>query len=237
VLGLTGERTLPGIAAENYWFRRHEAAYQAVRPLCRGAVVLDVGTGEGYGADLLASVADRTVTLDYDAAAAVHLRGGYPRLAAVRGNAVKLPFAAGAFDAVVCLQVIEHLWDQPALVDECARVLAPGGPLVVSTPNRLTFPPGNLYHARELSGDELAALLDPSFAITHRYGLSHGPRLRRLDQQHDGGLVRAQLAAPPEAWSEGVWGDVVSVRASDFVLAEPDLDGSLDLLFVAACRP
>src|SRR5512133_814219 len=56
-LALTGERTLPGIPTENYWFRRHEAAYDAVVPFCPGAVVLEAGCGEGYGADRLAAAA------------------------------------------------------------------------------------------------------------------------------------------------------------------------------------
>lgn len=237
MLRLTGERTLPGVGVENYWFRRHEAAYLAVAPLCGRATVLEVGAGEGYGADLIASVAARTVTLEYDTASAVHLRSAYPRLVAVRGNAVRLPFAGGAFDVVVCLQVIEHLWDQPALVAECARVLAPGGRLLVSTPNRLTFPPGNLFHSRELSGAELTDVLAARFDITRRSGLAHGPRLRRLDRRHSGGLVGAQLAEPPEVWSKALRSDVAEVRAADFVLADTDLDGSLDLLFVAIRRP
>ena len=48
---------MPGIPAENYWFRRHEAAYDAVVPFCPGAVVLEAGCGEGYGADRIAEVA------------------------------------------------------------------------------------------------------------------------------------------------------------------------------------
>ena len=53
-LALTGERTVPGIARENYWFRRHLVVYEALAPRCRG-VVLEAGCGEGYGADLLAA--------------------------------------------------------------------------------------------------------------------------------------------------------------------------------------
>ena len=59
-LPLTGERTVPGVSQENYWFRRHEAAYLALRDRCAGALVLEAGCGEGYGAGLLAEVAART---------------------------------------------------------------------------------------------------------------------------------------------------------------------------------
>ena len=78
-LALTGERTLPGIPAENYWFRRHEAAYEALVPFCRGAVVLEAGCGEGYGAGRIAAVARSVVGLDYDAGTVAHVAAAYPR--------------------------------------------------------------------------------------------------------------------------------------------------------------
>ena len=56
-LPLTGERTIPGLAEENYWFRRHEVVYQRLTDRCAGRDVLDAGCGEGYGADLIADVA------------------------------------------------------------------------------------------------------------------------------------------------------------------------------------
>src|SRR2546423_10425196 len=51
-LPLTGERTVPGVPSENYWFRRHEAAYRFAAERIRGRV-LDLGCGEGYGAAVL----------------------------------------------------------------------------------------------------------------------------------------------------------------------------------------
>src|SRR5437588_12952787 len=44
-LPLTGARTLPGVPRENYWYRRHEAAYRAFLPYCHDADVLDPGSG------------------------------------------------------------------------------------------------------------------------------------------------------------------------------------------------
>jgi SAM-dependent methyltransferase len=238
-LTLTGERTLPGIPVENYWFRRHEAAYLEVAPLVGDAVVLEAGAGEGYGADLLAGVARRVVALDYDRDAALHAARTYPRVTVVRGNLAALPFGDDAVDTVVNLQVVEHLWDQPGFVAECARVLRPGGTLVMSTPNRLTFSPGgvtlNPFHTRELTAVELAELLTPHFTVHRMLGLHHGPRLAGLDDRW-GGLVDAQLAGPPSGWHADLLADVAAVRADDFELRADDVDTSLDLVAVAVLR-
>ncbi len=238
-LALTGERTLPGIAVENYWFRRHEAAYATIRPWCRSAVVLEAGCGEGYGAAQLREVASQVVGLDYDEPAVAHIRASYPEVEIVRGNLAQLPVRTGAIDVVVTMQVIEHLWDQPGFLAETARVLRPGGTLVVSTPNRLTFSPGqaeplNPYHTRELSGAELTELIvGAGFSIFRRYGIWHGRRLRRLDRRHGGSLIDAQLAGPAATWHPSLRSDVASVRASDFDIRTDNIDDSLDLLVVA----
>jgi len=236
-LALTGERTLPGIPIENYWFRRHEAAYAALLPFCRGAVVLEAGCGEGYGADRIAGTARRVIGVDYDAATVEHVRAAYPRVPVVRGNLAALPFADGAIDVVACLQVIEHLWDQAGFLRECARVLRPAGTLLLTTPNRLTFSPGNdlrnPFHARELSPTELTELLvAEGFELARLLGLRHGRRLRRLDRRY-GSLVAAQLAGPAATWHPMLRRHVASVRVRDFALVRDDLEASLDLVAVA----
>lgn len=240
-LTLTGERTLPGIPAENYWFRRHEAAYDALVPFCQGAVVLEAGCGEGYGADRIAAVARTVVGLDYDAAAVAHVASTYPRVAAARGNLAGLPLADGAVDVVASLQVLEHLWDQPGFLAECARVLRPAGTLLLTTPNRLTFSPPNRpmnpFHHRELDPAEFAELLDRGgFEVSRLLGLRHSARLRRLDKRF-GSMVDAQLAGPPGTWHEELRRAVAAVRTADFELSPDDLDSSLDLLAVAIKRP
>lgn len=246
-LPLTGERTVPGFMIENYWFRRHEAVYLALAPECAGATVLDAGVGEGYGAALLAGTAGRVVALELDPVVAAHVRARYPSVAVARADLQALPVADGCVDAVVTLQVIEHLWDQPGFLAECARVLRPGGRLHCATPNRLTFSPGagpddpplNPFHTRELTAPELAELAaDAGLVVEAVLGLHHGPVLRALDTRHGGSLVDAQiaLALSGEPWPDDLAADVAAVTADDFDVRAEDLDASLDLL-VTARRP
>ncbi len=246
-LPLTGERTVPGLAEENYWFRRHEVVYERLADRCAGRDVLEAGCGEGYGADLIADVARRVIGLDYDESAVAHVRARYPRVEICHGNLAELRMSDGAIDVVVNFQVIEHLWDQGQFVAECFRVLRAGGLLLMSTPNRITFSPGrdtpiNPFHTRELNAAELTELLtEAGFSVESMLGVFHGPRLAELDARHGGSIIDAQIArALADApWPAGLLGDVASVTTDDFDLvtaAERDIDASLDLVAIAV-RP
>jgi len=246
-LALTGERTVPGLDAENYWFRRHEVVYHRLAGHCAGRDVLEAGCGEGYGADLIAGVARRVIAVDYDSQAVNHVRVGYPKVDVRQANLAQLPLAEGSVDVVVNFQVIEHLWDQPQFIAECARVLGPTGLLMVSTPNRITFSPGrdtpiNPFHTRELDADELTELLvGGGFRVTAMSGVFHGPALAALDAKHGGSIIDAQIArALADApWPPELLADVAAVTIDDFDLVaaeERDIDGSLDLVAIAERR-
>lgn len=246
-LPLTGERTVPGLDIENYWFRRHEVVYQRLAHRCSGRDVLEAGFGEGYGANLLADVASCVIGVDYDESAVTHVRARYPRVDARHGNLASLPLPDASVDIVVNFQVIEHLWDQSQFVGECLRVLRPGGLLLMSTPNRITFTPGsdtpiNPFHTRELNAAELTELLvDGGFGVESMTGVFHGPRLQELDARHGGSIIDAQIArALADApWSDALLADVAGVRTDDFDLltdAQRDIDDSLDLVAIAV-RP
>jgi len=246
-LHLTGERTVPGVPEENYWFRRHEAAYAALLPYCTGTV-LEAGCGEGYGAALIATKAQRVLALDYDVLTTEHVARRYPDVAVARANLVQLPLHDAAIDVIAHFQVIEHLWDQAAFLAECRRVLKPGGRLLVTTPNRLTFTPDsdtplNPFHTRELAPSELAELLtDAGFAIERLHGLHHGTAVRALDERYGGSIIDAQLEVvmgqlPGQAtWPEALLSDVAAIEASGFDIHGDDLDASLDLVAVAVRR-
>jgi SAM-dependent methyltransferase len=238
VLPLTGERTVPGVEHENYWFQRHLAAYRWVAgsvPL-RDAVVVEAGCGEGYGGQLMAGAGAAVVAgLDLDRPTLRHVAGTYRRVRAVQANLVALPLADGVADVVVSSQVVEHLWDQDAFVGECARVLRTGGRLVVTTPNRLTFPPGNPFHSRELDAAELTRLVGRHLEVDRVLGLRHGARLA-ADDQRRGDLVAAQVATEPDRRDADLRARVAAVAPGDFELTDRDLDSCLDLLLVAVRR-
>ena len=245
-LGITGERTVPGVATENYWFRRHEAGYAAVPGWVPSSprVVLDAGCGEGYAAGVL----DRAwpgvcvVGVDYDTTATAHAARthGGERAAYLRGALTALPLADSTVDVAVSLQVLEHIWTPGDYVRELARVTRPGGVLVVSTPNRLTFSPGlargerpaNVYHCREYDAEELEGELGRWLpgASVDVIGLRHGERLSRWETAH-GSVVAAQQDPDPSSWDARARATVESVTALDFELGDVDA-ASLDLFAV-----
>ncbi|MEV3963512.1 methyltransferase domain-containing protein [Nocardia sp. NPDC050193] len=240
-LPLTGERTVPGIAEENYWFRRHEIVYDRLLPRCADKIVLEAGSGEGYGANMITTVAKAVVGLDYDRTAAAHVHTRYPAVHMVRGNLAALPLPESAVDAVVNFQVIEHLWDQAEFLRECLRVLRPGGELLISTPNRITFSPGrdtplNPFHTRELNAAELTELLEAAgFRVELMTGVHHGPTLRALDAKHGGSFIDAQIerALAGDPWPAELTADVAGITVADFALTPEAIDTSLDLVALA----
>jgi len=235
---------VPGIAEENYWFRRHEAAYLALRPYCVDAFVLEAGCGEGYGADLLARDAKVVLGLDYDATTANHVAKAYPSVRVARANLAALPVRSSTVDVLANFQVIEHLWDQDGFLRECRRVLRPGSRLLITTPNRITFSPGrdtplNPFHTRELAPAELDSLLrETGFDVEFLAGLRHGPRLCELDAAFGGSLIEAQVevAVSGAPWPAELRAAVASVAATDFAITTDDLESSLDIVAVAV-RP
>jgi SAM-dependent methyltransferase len=100
--------------------------------------VLDAGCAFGFGTARLGR-ARRAVGLEYDAAYVARARRDHPDLPWVQGDVQRLPFRSGRFDAVLLLEVIEHISCAAVAIAEARRVLRPGGALIVSVPHRGTL--------------------------------------------------------------------------------------------------
>ncbi len=231
-LPLTGERTVPGIPRENYWFRRHVAAYRLARRLAHG-VAIDAGSGEGYGTAMLAA-AGPAVGIELDARAATHAATRYPAAGIVRADLCRLPIRDRSVDTVVALQVIEHLWCVEAFLEGCRRSLRPGGLVVLSTPNRSTFPHGqNPWHAHEFEAGELREVLVPRFDEVRLLGVRHRLRLAALDRVLGEPVPHRLVRTPYGELPRWVRMFLRTVTSRDFAITE-EVEGCLDL--VAMCR-
>jgi SAM-dependent methyltransferase len=125
-LELTGERTLPDVPAENYWFRRHLAVYEWIAARVSGLRVIDMACGEGYGSDVLAHVAAEVVGVDANPEAHEHARLRYRRPNLRFERDLVETFSTPA-DAVVFLQTIEHLQDPVAVLEHFRSLVAGSG--------------------------------------------------------------------------------------------------------------
>ncbi len=238
-LSLTGERTLPDVPAENYWYRRHLVVYEWIAERVRGARVIDMASGEGYGSDVLARSAASVIGVEANPEAFEHARLRYP--AVHFEQALVEDFAAPA-DAVVFLQTIEHLRDPGAALDHFASLLEGGGTVFLSTPNVLTLAPkgavrsDNPWHVHEYRPEEFAELCRAHFSRVEMYGLFHARKLRAHELALRAGWDRVH---PAIGLTKRFYDWFTpAIEARDFALraaADADLGRSLDLL--AVCRP
>jgi SAM-dependent methyltransferase len=239
-LELTGERTLPDVPEENYWFRRHLVVYRWIAERCSGKRVVDMACGEGYGANVLAQTAAEVIGVDANPEAYEHARLRYRSQNLRFERALVEEFDSGApYDAIVFLQTIEHVTDPTGMLKRFASLLAPGGVGYVTTPNRLTLAPpgaersGNPWHVREYTPEEFAALVRPVFGSVELLGLFHARKLRLHELAIRAGWDRAHAAL---GLTKRFYDRFVpAIDERDFALRDGSLERSLDLL--AVCRP
>ncbi len=164
----TGERYIPGKGGVQMAYE-HLHRYLFAMRWARGKRVLDVGTGAGYGAALLARCAQWVCAMDLDESTLQHARGAWShgRLRYFCGDASRMPLHSGSLGLVVALEVLEHLADQEGLVREIARVCSPEGVALISTPNKALYSDSreynNPFHVREFYREEFVSLLARHF--------------------------------------------------------------------------
>ena len=235
---LTGERTLPGIREENYWFQRHLVTYEYLLPLAEGKRVLDLGSGEGYGTALLASRAAEVVGMDLAPEAVYHSRKAYRRsnLRFMYGDIYDLELEDDSFDLVCSLQVVEHLHEPERFLRETKRVLKPGGLCAISTPNRLIISPGraepvNPFHIIEYDSQQFLDFMRALFPEVELVGLFHARKLRLHDLVSRRNFSQFCLEIPPRMdrfFYRPIF--VPSLKTRDFRIGESALENALDFI-------
>jgi GT2 family glycosyltransferase/2-polyprenyl-3-methyl-5-hydroxy-6-metoxy-1,4-benzoquinol methylase len=210
----TGERFLPWIDEATIAYEHlHRYAYAA--QFVKGKRVLDLASGEGYGADILARSASSVVGIDVDETAIRHANMKYGRsnLSFLSGSITHVPIPDDhSFDVIVCFEGVEHVDDHEALIGEALRLMSEDGLLIVSTPNTKTYTKGsedpNPFHTRELSLEELQGLLDREFRHTRYLGQRTFPTSNIWPNE------RENSGAPAELF--------IKRETSDFTLSTTD---------------
>ncbi len=226
----TGERVIPGEVDPDLW-NEHFARYVFASRLSRRKRVLDAGCGSGYGSAELARGARQVLGVDVSQEAVQYAvrRFRAPNISFLAASCAELPFAAGSIDLVVAFEMIEHLPDWRAFLQEARRVLTPAGQCVISTPNKdyYTHSRGadgaNPFHHHEFTFQEFGEELRAVF-----------PHVSLFVQNHAQGIVFDPLkpSSPAEARVEGGRSDPATAHFFLAVCALAPQTGAPTFLFV-----
>ncbi len=185
----TAERVSQRDASDNYVFQRSLLAYLYAAERVQGKV-LEIGTGSGYGVEIIAPHAERFVTIDKHTPA----NGIIEAHSNVEFRQMNVPPLAGIADesinCVLSFQVIEHIKRDREFVREVHRVLKKGGVFIVSTPNRPMSLTRNPWHIREYSPEEFGALLGSDFESVEALGVEGNEKVWEYYEKNRQGVER-----------------------------------------------
>lgn len=182
----TAERVSRADASDNYVFQRSILAYHHAASLVSGDV-LEIGTGMGYGIEVIAPSAKKYVTVDksqaYDATLPVNAT--FQQM-----EVPPIGFADESFDYVISFQVIEHIKHDKKFVKEVSRILRKGGKFIVSTPNAPTSLTRNPWHIREYTELEFKDLLSNDFSHIEAFGVNGNEKVMQYYEQNRKSIER-----------------------------------------------
>ena len=185
----TAERVSQRDASDNYVFQRSLLAYVYAAERVAGRV-LEIGTGSGYGVEVIAPKAEHFLTVDKHTPSS-ELIEAHPN---VEFCAMTVPPLAGiadeSVDCVISFQVIEHIKQDSEFVREVHRVLRKGGKFIVSTPNRTMSLTRNPWHVREYTPEEFEGLLKGSFESVEPLGVEGNAKVWEYYEQNRKGVER-----------------------------------------------
>lgn len=163
----TGERFLPNMSGGLELDHLHR--YVAASEICANKRVLDIACGEGYGSYLLSQIAQSVTGVDIDHKTIQAAKDKYQKenLSFVAADCLKTGLPEQSFDVIVSFETIEHINEHSLYINELRRLLAPGGILIISTPNSISYNLGretqNHFHLKELNLSEFKTLLEDNF--------------------------------------------------------------------------
>ncbi len=166
----TAERVSHTDLSDNYVFQRELLAYYFAKERVSGHL-LEIGTGEGYGVEIIAPQTERYVAVDKYPSPFKQPENA-PEIEFTQSNVPPLSFLEdNSFDYVICFQVIEHIKKDAEVIKEIYRVLKPGGTLIMSTPNIKMSLTRNPWHVREYTVQEFNDLLHSCFSNVEQLGV------------------------------------------------------------------
>jgi ubiquinone/menaquinone biosynthesis C-methylase UbiE len=238
----------------------HRFAYTTVKDYAKPTDrLLEIGFGEGYGAEIVESWVGEYVGVEVEPQAVAHAteKYGRPTVSFVHYDGVRLPYDDASFDLVIAFQVLEHVPDPDAFLREARRVTRSGRCVLIVTPNRNHRVrdgerPWNRYHVREFSPGELDAVMRNVFESFQIFGIHGSPEMKEIEKNR---VARARKLARldpfglryvlPEGFDSrlrtllrrrqtagGVSSAESQIGVEHVRRASEDVDGSLDLLAV-----
>lgn len=165
----TEERVIPEVGTDDEKYCGHLIFYDFMSKYVNSKIVLDDGCGTGYGAFFLTSSnPTKIIGLDRSLEAVSYANKNYrkPELSYIVGDGTKLPFENQTFDVITSSQVIEHVPEYKAYLNEAFRVLKEPGLLLLGTPNKQTFNPNGPpmpFHYKEFLVNDITSVLHDYF--------------------------------------------------------------------------
>ena len=183
-LNIDGERYLPWIPLNDWKSAQthyeHLGRYYFASQIVKGKTVLDLASGEGYGAAILAQTADKVVGIDLDKDTIKFAKNKYRKtnLEFLHGDGSRIPIAGEQiFDIICCFETLEHVNQdqQKSMLVEFSRLIKNDGLLIISTPNyyythNVLKDYSNQFHIKELQFPEFTQLMSTYFSHCIYYG-------------------------------------------------------------------
>ncbi|MCD6451557.1 MAG: methyltransferase domain-containing protein [Acidobacteria bacterium] len=173
------ERIGEGVASKVLW--EHLTRYRFLNRFFTGKeTVLDAGCGAGLGVEIISEKVKRVFALDRAYPSFIEKKD--EKINFIGGDLFHLPFKEKIFDAIILLEVIEHLSKPEKVMEELLPLLKDDGFLAISTPNREFYSPGlplpwNPFHHREYNHNELTEFLSLYFREIDVYGEHLAPQV------------------------------------------------------------